>query len=266
MSFPNFIKALYERFVNSGLQLFRKLSGEDIKKQKKEQEEFFLRDLLRVIEHDIRHPLATIRNLIDFSIRKFSNYPEIVRTLESIGVETNEIGKQISLISLARLDKLPSDRTLEINLRDFVNSVIKHFKQQNYHIYSDNLIIYNEIEAVFIKGIPNLLETAFLNILLNQLENTEAKRNIIKIRGFSDESRKNVIIEVSCDYGKVKEGFFITENLKLFVAEKIIEIHSGKMDIKSNADKIELISVSLPRYFTKKMRKLDEEKENSSHR
>jgi phosphoglycerate-specific signal transduction histidine kinase len=275
MQLPQFISKIYSKFVENGLQLFLRLSKNHSKEfggketDTKRLENLSILGAISVsIEHDLRNPLATINNIVQDSKRKFSQNPELIKNLESIESATNRMKEICSFLSHFR-ETINSDNSLEI---DLVNSINKSIKNVKTILNNERNIYLNvENESVLVLGIPSLLEKAFTDIFITLLKDKEVKK--ITVRVFLDTSKGNIVVEIICNTRKdnsPKHKPFSMRKYReiwneLILVRRIVEIHKGTMDIDVEGDEMESITLSLPRHIIKKMRNLNNEKENTSY-
>ncbi len=275
MKLPQFISKFYRTFVEAGLQLFTTLSKDDSHKKKEKELEHFanIGYITAALEHDLRNPLSVIQYELMHLEREFSNNPKLYPIIEHLKEEVLRINTAISLVSMLRMDSVGSSSVLELD--SLVNKAIKLTKAE-LNVDANKLFFKFESERkVLIKGSPKMLVHALINILKNSVE-AQKCLGVVKIQVSIDKLAQEVAIRV-IDSGCGIENRFLSKltissfstkttgghGVGLFLANKIVKMHDGKLTIESKVGKGTIVSILLPIYLREKQ--LNEKKENTDN-
>jgi len=228
------------------------------------------------VAHEIRNPLAGITGfagLLDRQIPEDDPKKSLVR---SIIVGTTKLNDIISnLLTLTRPQKL---HLIQVNLNNFLSDLIDYFKSSiplnekkiNFDLQIDNK------ETIITIDIQ-LFQQIIINILKNSCDAIESKGKItIKtksnifepISSILEEDEKTELIKLFSDIeisisdsgcgipqeiiSKVFNPFFTTKDdgngLGLAISKKIIQLHKGDINIKSQVGKGTTFIINLPLY------------------
>lgn len=211
--------------------------------------------------HELRGPLAVIQAEASLSLRKVREPREYRKTLEVITNEAERMALLTNqLLELARMDVDKGAYGFEsINLTEFLQV-----------IYSDIAILCEEkrleikthlVKQVHIKGDPKSLQRMFFNILNNAIKYTE-KGGIIRIAL----EEKNCMAKVSISdtgigipneslpyifkrFYRVDKARSRSEGgngLGLSICKHIIDIHNGRIDVRSQMAKGSTFIIKIP--------------------
>ncbi len=208
------------------------------------------------IAHEIRNPLGNIKSAAQLCINKYEPDERIRKHLKIILKSSERVNRVIKdLLNLAR----PHEASFKIGCIDkVINSVCglidaRCFKQ---HVH---------LTKRFTRRLPQLLldekllEEAFLNFMLNALD-AMPRGGRLAITAYYDHKDEKIVISFA-DSGcgiseenlkKVFDPFFTTKKngtgLGLSLVQQIIELHKGKIHIKSKPDYGTEVMVRLPVY------------------
>lgn len=204
-----------------------------------------LGQLIAGVAHEINTPLASINsnNSIMAKFIKKVEDPAISETL----IEINEIDREAvlrinnivkSLKKFVRLDEADLQEA-DINKElDLTLELIRHETKNKIEI------VKNYGALPMIKCYPNMLNQVFMNILINACQSVKKEGKITITTKFED---KNLIVKIRDTGQGIKQdqldkifaagyttkGVGIGTGLGLAISEKIIQKHSGKIEVNS---------------------------------
>ena len=207
-------------------------------------------ELSRSLAHEIRNPLNTIRmnlNLLQEELGKEEHYAQRFSRIESELLRLDGILK-----SFLDYTKLPSPQFQKVDINDTIHQIVNMVRARSGEVsintrFSENL---PKIQAD-----PALLAEALHNILQNSIEASEGKGAIIVETA---RTGAGVTISIS-DRGKgippkflekIFKPYFSTKRggigIGMAVVKKIIEAHSGKIQIQSRLESGTRVIIELP--------------------
>ena len=228
------------------------------------------------VAHEIRNPLAGITGFAGLLDRQIPEDDPKKSLVKSIIIGTTKLNDIISnLLTLTRPQKL---HFIQINIYSFLNDLIDYFKstiplgekQINFDLQVDNM-------DTLISADIQLFQQIIINLLKNSCDAIQSKgKIIIKVKSNIFEPISNILeedekaeliklfsdIEISVsDNGcgipqeilsKVFNPFFSTKDdgngLGLAISKKIIQLHKGDINIKSQVGKGSTFIINLPLY------------------
>lgn len=203
-------------------------------------------EFISSVSHELRTPLTAIKGWAETLMTDGGESPDTMR--KGIGVIVNETERLSQMVE---------------ELLDFSRMQNGHFTLQNANmdilaelgdavlIYSDKarrdgiMIIYNEPEMLpFVFGDKNRIRQVFINVIDNAVKYSSSG-DTVTIKAYAKNS--NIIISVAdtgcgikeSDLAKVKTKFYKANHTRrgsgigLAVADEIIAMHGGTMDISS---------------------------------
>jgi signal transduction histidine kinase len=194
--------------------------------------------------HELKTPLTAIMAEVELGLARARPVEEYQRTLHVVLHEAERLAKITQgLLTLTRLEE-GSQRTEMSNLQFSVmgNETLRAFKL---HHPDHEIVVIGTLPNVFIHGNAHLLETAFLNILDNACKYSEGKIDVTL-------SQENNHVRVGIrDYGigipkndmqRIRDPLFRAVNaqnisgagLGLSLVDRIVTVHSGTLEIKSD--------------------------------
>lgn len=237
------------------------------------------------IEHELRNPLSVINTSLILMREEFQSEKEILKHLDDLDKEIRSIQAATDIVNTLRSNKEDLNTKMrEIDVEAFINRIIKNVKKEFgekiNHVYFK---INKQKEELFVTGFPFLLEKIFINFSKNAVESILSKddkgvinydltvetKDTVTITitdngpGFLDlEQNKipdeNLHIIIRPTYStKFNANSKANRGIGLFVCNKIIKLHKGKMKFETPKNGGARISVTLDRYFTNKMKKKD---------
>jgi len=215
---------------------------------------------LSSMSHELRTPLNAI---IGFSqiLSKQQNLPERIQSfVDKINIAGNNLLKLIN--SILNFSKIESDQmqifTQEINIALFLQELLVLIEQQ---AHAKNIKIKLDVHEQIIVADKQLLNQVILNILSNAIKFTHPHGEI----SLTSEGEKELFVLKICDNGiglslenqeKLFKPFSQIENeyqakvngtgLGLYLSQKIIELHGGKIKVESELNKGSCFHIILP--------------------
>uniref|UniRef100_A0A7V3RHE8 histidine kinase n=1 Tax=candidate division WOR-3 bacterium TaxID=2052148 RepID=A0A7V3RHE8_UNCW3 len=232
-----------------------------IREQEKEEEEkerlSFLGNLVANFAHEIKNPLNGLAIAAQRLKREFPAENEQYNQLLSMIIkEIDSMTKILNdFLTLAR-PRIKEKR--EFNMSELIKEIgdlIRHQAMEKNIRYIERVD-----DGVSIKGSPEDIKRAIMNLLLNAIEAVSSE-SITQPQVFValEKRKKNIIVKIS-DNGpgipkqllkKVFEPYFTTKKsgtgLGLFIAHKIIQEHNGRISIKSQEGKGTAFTIILPK-------------------
>lgn len=211
--------------------------------------------------HEIRNPLASIKAQLDVTLLKQRDSVEYEKVLSSL---QQDIDRMINIANgLLELAKVSGDFTtiqfeacrIDEILLEAANSLVRY--KPNYQFTLDYESLPDNEEDLLVDGAPNLLFSAFYNIIDNGCKYSPDHKVDIKLII----SQHNIVVHLQ-DHGigislaekkRIFEPFYRSEiareysgiGLGLSLVQKIIQLHKGKITIHSEPGSGTLVSVKL---------------------
>ena len=222
-----------------------------------ENSEQIKNDFISSVSHELRTPLTAIKG---WSETLESGYdPQTFRKgMKVITGETNRLEQMVEeLLDFSRIQS--GHFTLQLTTIDVIAELEDALLIYNDKAKKENIVLsHNEPEFMCaVVGDKNRLRQVFINIIDNALKYTEPGGSIEVIAEKNDSA---VIISVSDtgagiapeDLSKVKQKFYKANKTKhgsgigLAVADEIITMHGGLLDIESELGKGTKVTITLP--------------------
>lgn len=218
------------------------------------------------IEHDIKNPLAVIESEIDQMKNRFQGYPAVIARVERIEEQKERIYAATKIIQLLRADEDFYTKSMsKTNINDLMHSCVKAVKQEMNH----RNIVFRQDERtrdLFVFAYPPLLQQAIINILKNSIEaihETKRGSGVIKTKLRKDHTHTELLrIEISDNGNGISDEAALklttlsttkgdtrpNRGIGLFITDRIIQIHRGKLEIQSRVGEGTLVRVFLPKH------------------
>jgi signal transduction histidine kinase len=212
--------------------------------------------------HEIRTPLTIMNTELEFA-RKMASEPEVVKSIDSSLEEIDRISRMTdSLLLLAKLDasSLPVQKAL-FRLDELVIEVVqKMIKLAQHKSITVNPYVENAIE---IRSDIDLLKQAIINIVDNAIKYSSPGGEVTVSLRSPTKSSNSAVISIKdngpgitdTDLKKIFKRFFRGENtrkesngsgLGLPIAQKLIAMLGGDIDLKSEVGKGTEVTIILP--------------------
>lgn len=219
-------------------------------------------EFISSVSHELRTPLTAIKGWAETLMLDGDGSPDTMK--KGVGVIVNETERLSQMVE---------------ELLDFSRMQSGHFTLQNATmdilaelgdavlIYSDKAkregidIIYNDPDMLpFVYGDKNRIRQVFINIIDNAIKYS-SQGGTVTINAYEDETEKKVVVSVAdtgcgiknSDLAKVKTKFFKANHTRrgsgigLAVADEIISMHNGTMDIASPGEGLgTTVTITLP--------------------
>ena len=235
--------------------------------QKLKEHEQRKSDFLKMVSHELKTPVTSIKGYVQFLSKLLSKeQEELLHTLplrSSLMRIDSQIGRLTRLITelldLSRIEESKLELQMEsFNLCDLVNEVAEdvHFSSPKYHI-----IVSGE-KQVLVLADRDRIGQVIINFITNAIKYSPSNNTIeVKVQKVSE---SNVSVNVK-DYGigidkqdqeKIFERFYRVEGkseqrfggfgIGLYVAAEIIKRHGGSVSVESEKGKGSVFSFILP--------------------
>lgn len=212
--------------------------------------------------HELRTPLAALKSEIQIALENDRTVPEYKAILRDLLTDTQRLIQLTNgLLQLAQSEnREKSVPFAPTRIDELLFKAQEEITQQN----SKNLILvdFDDIpdddEWVTVNGNEALLLTVFTNLIDNACKYSPDHQAEVKIRF----TQKNCVVSVKDkgigiaekDISKIFEPFFRTQNastykghgIGLSVCRRIIDMHKGKIEVKSEEGKGSIFEVTLP--------------------
>lgn len=214
-----------------------------------------LGELSAVVAHEVRNPLAIVKNAVS-SLRRPALAPaDRVTLLEIIGEEAGRLNRLVrDLLAFAR-PRAATESAVQI-------STLVHRAVRDATRGSAELISRIEVElegATSLVGDPELLRLALANLVENALHATaEGGKVRVLCRDAMHAGEPSVLLAVHDDGAgmspdvavKARDPFFTTRatgtGLGLAIVERVMRSHQGRLSIESEVGRGSKVSLTLP--------------------
>lgn len=214
-------------------------------------------EFISSISHELRTPLTAIRGWTE-TISEIDDPVMRKKGLQIIGKETERLSSMVE--ELLDFSRMQNGRfTLQKTNIDIIAELSDAVLMYSEKAKDDKIaVIYEENEAVaIVNGDKNRLRQVFINIIDNALKYTDAGG---KVRIDAELSDSNIIITIEdsgcgiskADLPKVKNRFYKANNtvrgsgIGLAVADEIVKMHGGNLDITSELGRGTAVMITLP--------------------
>ncbi len=233
--------------------------GEYIEKEKQTQN--IKQDFISSLAHDLKVPIIAQDNTYDLFLNgNFGELSDIQRSaIKNLKSSNNDLKNLIAdLLDIHKLDK----QELQVNLENVnLNNLIQETIRQNQSILT---IKEKNIDFKFAKEINYPLDSFLIKRVLNNLISNAIfyGKNTKNITIILEEEKENIVISVLDEgdgikeedinniftkyYTSAKKYSNIGVGLGLYIANKIILAHNGKIIAKNNKGKGACFSIVLP--------------------
>ena len=219
-------------------------------------------DFISRVSHELRTPLTAIKGWAE---TMQYGVPDRITLEKGMSVIVKESSRLTSLVEeLLDFSKLQSGRlTMQMERMDIlaeIDEAVYMLKERA--ITEGKHLLYDDPEDMpVIYGDRNRLKQVFLNIIDNALKYTP-KGGMIGVqvyRDFKENAIKVIVADNGCginpeDLPKVKDKFFKANQkvngsgIGLAVADEIIRMHKGSLDLESSPEVGTTVTVTLPIY------------------
>ena len=222
------------------------------------------RSFISYASHELRTPLSAISGILETSVKYDKNMEDSKHSTEQASKELNKaITLTNELLQLSKIESVDAQvQLMPVDMLELVMDTINTYKKRNqtqeFDLYiSDGYVI--ESGNLTVLGNEELLKTALSNIIDNAIKYSDGKKIFLRMEMNTDEEIKLSILDTGIgiersDMDKIynpmargsnthtREGF----GLGLTLSKKIIEIHKGRIAIKSKPQQGTEVSLFLP--------------------
>jgi signal transduction histidine kinase len=211
-----------------------------------------------VIAHEVRNPLAIIKNAVS-GLRRANLKPSDQETLLGIlDEETDKLNRLMhDLLAYAR-PVVPKGRSLSVS--DLVRRSVERARSSSVHADLIDVVLELEGASNEIHGDPELLRHALVNVVDNAMQAmTGGGRLTVHAKDASIAGHPAVALSFS-DTGegmdtivreKARDPFFTTRpsgtGLGLAIVERVVSNHGGRVEIESRHGEGTTVTLTLPR-------------------
>jgi signal transduction histidine kinase len=214
-------------------------------------------DFISSVSHELRTPLTAIKGWSE-TVREMKDSRTTEKGMNVIIAESDRLTAMVEeLLDFSRIQG--GGFTLQmanIDILEELSSAVMVYEERAKK-EGINLEFEHDEAALYINGDKNRIRQVFLNIIDNAIKYSE-KDSTVTVKTTNDEDE--IVISV-IDYGhgisksdlsKVKMKFFKANNTRrgsgigLAVADEIVSMHHGRLDIKSQLSKGTTVKITLP--------------------
>ena len=204
-----------------------------------------------MLAHEIRNPLAGIKGYAQV-IEKKPQESRNAGFAQRIVAEALRLENLVNeLLAYAGSGSFPMNPVNLEELIDYSVSHVRHEAEQQ-HV----TLVREGNGGVFVSGNRDKLAQVFLNLLKNALQAMPEGGTLRIVTAVSDRNVRTTVIDTGQGIGteqmeRIFEPFFTTKargtGLGLALCKKIVEEHSGKIDVESAAGQGTTVTITLPR-------------------
>ncbi len=216
-------------------------------------------DFISSVSHELRTPLTAIKGWAETLMLDSEGNSDTIK--KGVGVIVNETERLSRMVEeLLDFSRMQNGRfTLQKETMDILAEL-----GDAVLIYSDKArrenigIIYKEPEMLpFVMGDKNRIRQVFINIIDNAVKYSSSGDTVTVVAEEESGKVKITVADTGCgikesDLSKVKTKFYKANHTRrgsgigLAVADEIVEMHSGTLDIKSTEGKGTTVTITLP--------------------
>jgi signal transduction histidine kinase len=212
--------------------------------------------------HELRTPLTALKSLFEVSLRDPKMNLSESKNVITIGITQTDKLKTLSdsLLELSRFDNRHLQKNYQpVSLKKITLEAISQVKTK---ALAQNIKIINQSDSVKVLGDPSKLAEVFIIFLDNAIKYSP-KNSQVKL--ISEIKKNNVAIKIidqgigikQSDLPHIFDRFYQADNartktnesgygLGLSIAKKIIEAHSGKVEVSSKLNQGTMFIIYLP--------------------
>lgn len=219
-------------------------------------------DFISRVSHELRTPLTAIKGWAE---TMQYGVPDRITLEKGMSVIVKESSRLTSLVEeLLDFSKIQSGRlTMQMERMDILAEIDEAVYMLKERAMQENKhLLYDDPEEMpYIYGDKNRLKQVFLNIIDNALKYTPEGGMIgVQVyRDYKENAVKIIVADNGCginpeDLPKVKDKFYKANQkingsgIGLAVADEIIKMHKGSLDIESSPEVGTTVTITLPIY------------------
>ncbi|MAQ18621.1 MAG: hypothetical protein CMN30_27975 [Sandaracinus sp.] len=215
-------------------------------------------ELSAVIAHEVRNPLAVLRNAVSGLRRQELGQEDRLTLLEVLDEESNRLNRLVRDLLVYARPVEPQAVALE--LVDVLERAMDLARRDHRRSSQVRVDIAPRTEATTVEGDPDLLERAFANVIENalqampdggaltiQLEPAELAdgRPAVAIRFEDTGEGMDTLVR-----SRARDPFFTTRpsgtGLGLAIVERAVRAHAGEVDLESGDEDGTTVTIALP--------------------
>jgi signal transduction histidine kinase len=219
-------------------------------------------EFISSVSHELRTPLTAIKGWSE-TIESFPDDTDTVtKGMHVIRNETERLSQMVEeLLDFSRMQNgkftlQPAKMDLLAEIGEAVLIYTERARQEQ------KTLVYDEPDMLpFIAGDKNRLRQVFINVIDNAVKYTDPGGKITVVAGMSDESTIEICVSdtgvgiAPADLPRIKTKFFKPNHTRrgsgigLAVADEIVTMHGGRIDLTSELGKGTTVSIKLPVKF-----------------
>lgn len=206
--------------------------------------------------HELKTPLTAIMAEVELGLARPRTSEEYQRTLEVVLQETERLANITQgFLTLTRLEEGTLNTEMSyLNLDTLISDTLSSF---NLHHPGRKIVVTGSFNSKIVKGNQHLLQSAILNLLDNAVKYSEGKIEIPlrTVDGLAIITIRDYGVGIpKADLQKVRDPLFRSTNvssiqgvgLGLSLVERIMSVHEGQLEIKSEEGKGTECALILP--------------------
>lgn len=226
-----------------------------------QERESFLRDFLSTISHDLQTPLTVMKTSL-YIIRKLNDPVKLTEYADRIDYQIGILSRMISdILTVARLENLPSLNLTPIALQSILDDTVTPLRDEA-NTKQITLNLKSSLGDTEVQADKTELERAFTNLVHNAIKYTpkggsvsidaQCENNQVTIQiadtgiGISEEELPNIFDRFF--RASNAQGFEKGTGLGLAITQRIIELHEGTIQAKSQIGNGTTFTVNLPKH------------------
>jgi len=250
------------------LMLGYKLSKQEEQQWKLQQESEYLKELdqfknnfISLFSHDLKTPIAKIKAITDRLITDNANLPPDVKdSLKAIERTNSELARSISdILKVTKMESMSLEPVREvIDLNRLVEIAVGRLKFQ---ADEKKIAIVMDLEPLFsMEGDQQLLQEVITNLLENAIKYSHSSTTVVVRTREEDRFVRVSVVDqgvgIPADElprvtGKFYRGRSVAEKVKgsglgLYLAKYFVELHQGRLELKSEVGQGTEVSFLLP--------------------
>ncbi len=232
-------------------------------KEEEERKEVFL----KMVSHELKTPLTSIKGYTQFLLEMIEGSKEdvlqslpIIPSLERIDSQINRLTRLISeMLDLSRVQ----ESQLILQSENFnLNTMVEQCVEDIRYSYSTANIIVNQQSELSVYGDRDRISQVLINLITNAIKYSPIDKNIeidvFEVRegmasvsvkdqgiGINQDDQKNIFERFFRVTGK-DEQTFAGFGIGLFLAKEIMTRHNGDIEVESEKGKGSLFTFSIP--------------------
>lgn len=222
-------------------------------------------DTLAMISHELRTSLTAskwiIQMLLDGDVGEMPvSQKEMVSKLASSNARMMDIATNIIMLAKTTTDE-SAYHFHEVDMVDMVDSVVFELGTEAFSQHIDIVFIKPDKPLPKVKGDDTKLRIVFQNVIDNALKYSKSGDRIVISTSSTDDMATIIVKDTGIgiapnDLALVRKEFYRAQNAEekskvgsgigLYICDRIVEAHGGKMNIESTVGAGTTVSISLP--------------------